>query len=109
VRVRCVLDRQYGTDGVLIKLAGETASEFAPVSISDRAFSPFTSLASFVHARLNNLWIGGSPNYLKDSIQALTAIVENGLGTSSLVTMNWRFTRPNTWVHFDAEEPICFF
>jgi hypothetical protein len=55
-----------------------------------------------------NLWIGGSPNQPKDAIYPLTGVVETDWSPFTF-TMNWRFTRPNHWVHFDADEPICFF
>jgi hypothetical protein len=55
-----------------------------------------------------NLWIGGSPNQPKDAIYPLTGVVETDWSPFTF-TMNWRFTRPNHWVHFDAGEPICFF
>ena len=55
-----------------------------------------------------NLWVGGSPNHPKDGISPLTGIVETDWSPFSF-TMNWRFTRPNHWVHFAAGEPICFF
>ena len=55
-----------------------------------------------------NLWIGGSPNQPKDGIFALTGVVETDWSPFTF-TMNWRFTRPNHWVRFDAGEPICFF
>src|SRR5580692_8143916 len=54
-----------------------------------------------------NLWVGGSPNRPKDGIYPLTGIVETDWAPYTF-TMNWRFTRPNHWVRFEAEEPICF-
>ena len=53
------------------------------------------------------MWIGGSPNQPKDGIYPLTGVVETDWSPFTF-TMNWRFTRPNHWVHFDAGEPICF-
>jgi len=54
-----------------------------------------------------NLWVGGSPNRPKDAIYPLTGIIETDWSPYSF-TMNWRFTRRNHRVHFDAGEPICF-
>ena len=54
------------------------------------------------------MWIGGSPNQPKDAIYPLTGVVETDWSPFTF-TMNWRFTRPNHWVRFDAGEPICFF
>ena len=55
-----------------------------------------------------NLWIGGSPNQAKDGIAPLTGVVETDWSPFTF-TMNWRFTRPDHWVRFEAREPICFF
>lgn len=55
-----------------------------------------------------NLWVGGSPNHPKDGISPLTGVVETDWSPFTF-TMNWRFTRPDHWVHFAAGEPICFF
>jgi hypothetical protein len=55
-----------------------------------------------------NLWVGGSPNQPKDGISPLTGVIETDWSPFTF-TMNWRFTRPNHWVRFDAGEPICFF
>lgn len=97
-----------GTDGVLIKLAGKNAADMVPVSIFGQGVLTFHIAGLFRTSPGWNLWIGGSPNYLKDSIQALTGMVETDWSPFTF-TMNWRFTRPNTWVHFDAGEPVCFF
>lgn len=55
-----------------------------------------------------NLWIGGSPNRPKDGIHPLTGVVETDWSPFTF-TMNWRFTRPHHWIHFEVGEPICFF
>jgi hypothetical protein len=52
--------------------------------------------------------VTGPPNQFKDGICALTGIIETDW-TPYTFTMNWRFTRPDHWVHFAAEEPACFF
>ena len=54
-----------------------------------------------------SLWVGGSPNRVKDGIQPLTGIVETDWSPATF-TMNWRFTRPHHTVRFEAGEPICF-
>src|SRR3984893_11128201 len=54
-----------------------------------------------------NLWIGWSPKQPKDAIYPLTGVVETDWAPLTF-TMNWRFTRPNHWVRFDALEPMCF-
>lgn len=55
-----------------------------------------------------NLWVGGSPNYVKDGIAPLTGIVETDWSPFTF-TMNWKLTRPGHWVEFSEGEPICFF
>jgi len=55
-----------------------------------------------------NLFVSGSPNRLKDGISPLTGIVETDW-TSSTFTMNWKITRTNHVIRFEAGEPICFF
>lgn len=56
----------------------------------------------------NVMWVGGSPNHLKDAIQPLTGLVETSWSPYTF-TMNWRFTRPGYWVRFEKDEPFCFF
>lgn len=55
-----------------------------------------------------NLWVGGSPNRVKDAIQPLNGVIETDWSPYSF-TMNWMFTRPNWTVRFEKGEPICFF
>lgn len=54
-----------------------------------------------------NLWIGGSPNRGKDAIHPLTGLVETDWSPFTF-TMNWRFTRPQAKVRFEAMEPFGF-
>lgn len=54
-----------------------------------------------------NLWIGGSPNRLKDGLAPLAAVVETDWSPYTF-TMNWRFTRPGCTVRFEAMEPFAF-
>ena len=107
----CAFDAQWtgggGTDGVVIKLSGNHAVDNAPVSIFGQGVLTFHIAGLFRTSPGWNLWIGGSPNRFKDAIQPLTGIVETDWSPFTF-TMNWRFTRPNTWIHFDAGEPICF-
>ncbi len=53
-----------------------------------------------------NLWAKGAANWIKDGIQPLEGIIETDWATSTF-TMNWKLTRPNEWVHFEVDEPIC--
>jgi hypothetical protein len=54
-----------------------------------------------------NLFAGGSPNSAKDGIAPLSGVIETDWSLYTF-TMNWRFTRRNHWVRFEAGEPICF-
>lgn len=54
-----------------------------------------------------SLWVGGSPNHIKDGIQPLTGVVETFWSPYSF-TMNWKFTRAGQRVWFEKDEPICF-
>ena len=55
-----------------------------------------------------DLWVSGPPNEGKDGIAPLSAVVETDWSPHTF-TMNWRFTRPNHTVRFEAGEPFCFF
>lgn len=53
-----------------------------------------------------NLWIGGPLNAAKDGIAPLAGVIETDWSPYSF-TMNWRFTRANHPVRFEADEPFC--
>ena len=55
-----------------------------------------------------NLFVTGPANRMKDGIAPLSAVVETDWAPYTF-TMNWRFTRPDSFVHFDEGEPFCFF
>jgi hypothetical protein len=54
-----------------------------------------------------NLFAGGPPNRPKDAIYPLSGIIETDWAPYTF-TMNWQFTRPQSWVSFDEGEPFCF-
>jgi Family of unknown function (DUF6065)/Cupin-like domain len=54
-----------------------------------------------------NLWVSGPPNHPKDAISPLSGVIETDWSPYTF-TMNWRFTRPDHWVRFEAGEPFCF-
>jgi len=97
-----------GTDAVEIRPSPDAAPEMAPVSIFGQGILTFHIAGLFRTSPGWNLWIGGTPNRFKDGIQPLTGVVETDWAPFTF-TMNWRFTRADTWIHFDAQEPICFF
>jgi hypothetical protein len=97
-----------GTDAVQFRLPPGIDPATVPVSIFGQGVLTFHIQGLFRTEPGWNLWIGGSPNHLKDGIQALTGVVETDWSPFTF-TMNWRFTRPGAWVHFDAMEAVCFF
>lgn len=95
------------TDAVLIHAPPDAPPADMPVSLFGQGVLTFHVAGLFRTAPGWNLWVGGSPNRFKDGISALTGIVETDWAPYTF-TMNWRFTRPNHWVRFEAGEPICF-
>jgi hypothetical protein len=53
-----------------------------------------------------NLVVRGPTNRPKDAVQALDGLVETDWAVATF-TMNWKITRPNHPVRFDADEPFC--
>jgi hypothetical protein len=53
-----------------------------------------------------NTWISGPVNRFKDGIQAMTGLMETDWMPYAF-TMNWQITRPDTWISFSANEPVC--
>ena len=97
-----------GADAVGIR--GEPGSDPArmPVSLFGQGVLTFHIEGVFRTPPGWNLWIGGSPNRLKDALSPLTGVIETDWSPFTF-TMNWRFTRSGRWVNFDAMEPIGFF
>jgi hypothetical protein len=53
-----------------------------------------------------DLLVTGPLNQPKDAIQPLTGIVETDWASFTF-TMNWKFTRAQTPISFEADEPFC--
>jgi hypothetical protein len=53
-----------------------------------------------------DLFLTGPVNRPKDAIAPLSGVIETDWSPYTF-TMNWKFTRPNQRVHFDADEPFC--
>jgi hypothetical protein len=108
----CAFDAQWNgqtdTGAVTIRPEASGAVESVATSLFGQGILTFHIPGIFRTPSGWNLWIGGSPNQPKDGIYPLTGVVETDWSPFTF-TMNWRFTRPNHWVHFDAGEPICFF
>ena len=99
---------QTDTGGVTVRPAAQRPAENVATSLFGQGILTFHIPGIFRTPPGWNLWIGGSPNQPKDGIYPLTGVVETDWSPFTF-TMNWRFTRPNHWVRFEAGEPICFF
>ncbi|WP_157015509.1 DUF6065 family protein [Mesorhizobium xinjiangense] len=53
-----------------------------------------------------DLFVTGPLNRPKDAIAPLSGVIETDWSPYTF-TMNWKFTRSNQRVHFEADEPIC--
>jgi hypothetical protein len=53
-----------------------------------------------------NLLVRGPANWVKDGACPLEGIVETDWSAATF-TMNWKLTRHNVWITFDADEPLC--
>ncbi len=98
---------EAGIDAITIRPEPGAKPERLAVSLFGQGVITFHIEGIFRTPEGWNLWVGGSPNRSKDGIAPLTGIVETDWSPFTF-TMNWRFTRPGQWVHFDAMEPICF-
>ena len=102
-----IWDGGTDTSAVTLRLDPGADPQHAPVSLFGQGVLTFHVEAIFRTPPGWNLWIGGSPNRLKDAIGPLTAVVETDWSPFTF-TMNWRFTRPDTPIRFEAMEPFCF-
>jgi hypothetical protein len=95
------------TSDIAMNVPPDTPPAIAPISIFGEGVLTFHINGLFRTPPGWNLWVGGSPNSPKDAIYPLTGVIETDWSPYSF-TMNWRFTRPDHLVHFEAGEPICF-
>ncbi len=99
---------EAGVDAITIRPEPGAAPERLPVSLFGQGIVTFHIEGIFRTPEGWDLWVGGSPNRPKDGISPLAGVIETDWSPFTF-TMNWRFTRPGHWIHFDAMEPICFF
>ena len=90
-----------------IHIASEAAAHLLPVSHFGNGVLTFHLHGLFRTEPAVQLWVSGSPNRIKDGIQALSAIIETDWSPYTF-TMNWKFTRPGR-IRFATGEPFCFF
>jgi hypothetical protein len=96
-----------GMEDLQVRVPPGTDPKLAPVSNFGEGVLTFHINGLFRTPPGWNLWVGGSPNSPKDGIYPLTGVIETDWAPYTF-TMNWRLTRRNHAVHFDAGEPICF-
>lgn len=96
-----------GAGDVHLRIDSGAHDGSAPVTLFGMGTITFHIQALFKTSPGWNLWVGGSPNYFKDGIQALTGICETDWMPFTF-TMNWKITRPNTWISWAEGEPMCF-
>jgi hypothetical protein len=93
---------------ITIRLMPGADPAHAPVSLFGHGVITFHILGLFRTSPGWNLFVTGSPNRPKEGIAPLAGVIETDWSPYTF-TMNWRFTRRNHWVGFEAGEPICFF
>ena len=98
--------REVGS--VVITPDPNTPETFAPVSIFGVGVMTFHVYGIFRTPPGWNLLVGPTPNRFIDGISGLTGIIETDWAPFTF-TMNWKFTRPNHPVRFNAGDPFCFF
>lgn len=101
-----VWDGGDGTDSVHIECEDEN-NIFKPVSIFGHGVLTFHSGGVFKTPDQISLWASGPPNLVKHGIYPLTGVIETDWSPYSF-TMNWKFTKPNTPIAFEINEPFCY-
>jgi hypothetical protein len=96
-----------GSENVIVRSDPGMPAGAAPVSLFGQGTVTVHVQGLFRTPPGWNLFISGSPNWAKDGIAPLSGVVETDWSPYTF-TMNWRFTRRNHWVRFDAGDPICF-
>jgi hypothetical protein len=100
-----IWDGQSGTDAVHIETAPHATGHSA-ISHFGNGTLTFHIPCLFETDSGVDLFVTGPLNRPKDGIAALSGIIETDWSPYTF-TMNWKFTRPNHRVHFEADEPFC--
>jgi hypothetical protein len=95
------------TADVIIRPDKDMPPASAPVSLFGQGTLTIHIQALFRTPPGWNLFTSGSPNSAKEGIAPLSGVIETDWAPYTF-TMNWRFTRRNHWIRFEAGEPICF-
>ena len=91
-------------DAVKFKWEGEPASSVS--SHFGSGVITFSPGYLFRTPKDHNIWARGCPNYFKDGVIPLDGIIETDWAPFTF-TMNWKITRPKTWIRFEKGEPVC--
>jgi len=92
------------TDGVLVETAGDPP--YAALSHFGHGILTFTLPFLFRTPPGMGLLFRGPANAPKDAIAPLEGLTETDWAIAT-ATMNWKFTRQDTWIEFAEGEPIC--
>ena len=95
-----------GANDVVVTPDPDTEPSDHPVALFGQGTFTFHIQALFRTPPGWNLWVGGPPNGMRDGVAPLGGVIETDWSPSPF-TMNWRFTRPNQRVRFEAGDVIC--
>jgi hypothetical protein len=96
-----------GVEDVALRVDPGTPAHEAPLSLFGQGTLTFHMPGLFRTPPGYNLWVSGPPNVAKDGVAPLGGVIETDWAPYTF-TMNWRFTRPQQRVRFEADEPFCF-
>ncbi len=92
------------TDAVVLEYTG--SPPYAAISHFGEGILTFTIPFLFRTPSGIALLFRGPANTPKDAIAPLEGLVETDWAVAT-ASMNWKFTRTNTWIEFARGEPIC--
>jgi hypothetical protein len=95
-------------EDVSIRVFGDVKPEDHPVALFGLGTFTFHIQGLIRTPAGWNIWVSGPPNFPKDGAVPLTGIIETDWSPYSF-TMNWKLTRPNHIVRFEANEPMAHF
>ncbi|WP_276089675.1 DUF6065 family protein [Pedobacter sp. JY14-1] len=103
---RAIWNGRFSPDSIQIEFKDDVPENHQVVSHFGMGILTFHPGFLFKTEHGTNLLINGTPNIVKDGIQALDAVVETDWLPMTF-TMNWKFTRENIWIEFHKGDPIC--
>jgi hypothetical protein len=104
--VDCPSDCEMPPMAMHVHLAALADSEYQPISHFGAGVLTWTLPFLFRTPKGYNLLVRGPANGIKDGIAPLEGLVETDWAPGTF-TMNWKITRPDTWITFERGEPIC--